>query len=112
MIPVLEGEELVKLGNGVFDLVKNGRNVDFKKDSLKNIYGFDSSWEGENLYMVCSRQRTSISDQPLNEIHLLSVSKGAGIKIPNGYSPATEIVFYKGQKEKYLLISRESKPIV
>lgn len=109
LIPIISEDEFIEYGNEVFNIVKNGRNVDFANDTLKNIYSFENSWNNENLYLVSSRKRQRIGDEPLNEIHLLSVSKGAGVKIPNGYNPATEIVFHRGETEKYLLIYRESK---
>lgn len=110
LIPIITQEEFLTASGSILDSVSNGRSVNFSQDNLKNIYGFDASWNSENLYLVCTRKRQRVGDEPLNEIHLLSVSRGAGIKIPNGYSPATEIVFHKGDSEKYLLIARESNP--
>lgn len=109
LVPIIPAMEFVKNGAQVFDLVKNGRCIDFSKDSLKNIYGFDKSWGSENLYLASTYNRQRISDEPLNEIHLLSTNRGSGIKLPNGYSPATEIQFEKSPTERYLLICRESK---
>ena len=57
MVPVITTEEFSKFGKNVFDLVKNGRLINFQNDSLKNIYDFDSNWDSENLYLVSTRKR-------------------------------------------------------